>query len=142
MESKFTISNSSEDEKDYLGNMIDEFNNKEAAFTQSPIFESINFIVKNNKNEIIGGINSDLYYWNILFISILWVHDDYRHKGIGSQLMLKVERAAKQKNCTLVHLDTFSFQAKDFYLKQGFEIFGILEGYPGGHKRYYMKKNI
>lgn len=52
MGSKFVISNSSEDEKDYIGNRIDAFNNKESAFTQSPIFESINFIVKNDKDEI------------------------------------------------------------------------------------------
>jgi len=39
-------------------------------------------------------------------------------------------------------LDTFDFQAKDFYTKQGYEVFGILDNCPEGHKRYYMKKNI
>lgn len=39
-------------------------------------------------------------------------------------------------------LDTFDFQAKNFYIKQGYEIFGILDNCPEGHKRYYMKKNI
>lgn len=48
----------------------------------------------------------------------------------------------KEKGGKLVHLDTFDFQAKDFYLKNGYEVFGVLEDCPKGHKRYYLKKNI
>jgi hypothetical protein len=48
---------------------------------------------------------------------------------------------AKLIGATLAHnTDTFDFQAKDFYLKQGYEIFGVLKDCPSGHKRYYMKK--
>lgn len=42
--------------------------------------------------------------------------------------------------CKLIHLDTFDFQAKDFYMKHEYEIFGILDDCPIEHKRYYMKK--
>ncbi len=42
----------------------------------------------------------------------------------------------------LIHLDTFDFQAKDFYLKHGYDIFGILDECPQKHKRYFMKKFI
>ncbi|WP_423236642.1 hypothetical protein [Clostridium chromiireducens] len=38
-------------------------------------------------------------------------------------------------SCHLAHL-----QAKDFYLKNGYEVFGELDNVPLGHKRYYMKK--
>ncbi|WP_202127900.1 hypothetical protein [Clostridium sp. C2-6-12] len=40
----------------------------------------------------------------------------------------------------LLHLDTFDFQAKDFYLKHGYEVFGVLDDCPMEHKRYYMKR--
>ncbi len=40
----------------------------------------------------------------------------------------------------LVHTDIYEFQAKDFHLKHGYEIFGVLDDCPPGHKRYYMKK--
>ena len=49
---------------------------------------------------------------------------------------------AKEGNCSLMHLDPFDFQAKEFYEKNGFEVFGILENCPPGHTRYYMKKEI
>jgi hypothetical protein len=39
-----------------------------------------------------------------------------------------------------LHLDTFDFQAKDFYVKHGYEVFGVLEDCPEGHVRYFMKK--
>ena len=42
----------------------------------------------------------------------------------------------------LIHLDTCDFQSKDFYLKQGYEIFGVLDNCPKGHKRYYLKKML
>ena len=56
------------------------------------------------------------------------------------ELIKKVEEIAKQKGCGLIHLDSFDWQAKDFYLKHGYEVFGILDDCPPGHKRYYMKK--
>ena len=118
-----------------------EYNNIQVPFTQkeSPIFK--NFIIKDNE-EIIAGIKAEIYHWGILYIDVLYVDERYRGKGLGSALLKKVETEAKQTEVTLIHFDTFDFQAKDFYLKHGYEIFGILEDCPPGHKRYYLKKNL
>lgn len=83
-----------------------------------------------------------MYCWNCLYIDALWVKDEYRKSGLGAKLLNEVEKIAKGKNCYLVHLDTFDFQAKDFYVKHGYEIFGTLDECPRGHKRYFMKKSI
>ena len=40
----------------------------------------------------------------------------------------------------LIHLDTFDFQAKEFYKKQGYVVFGKLDDCPENHCRYFMKK--
>jgi hypothetical protein len=55
-------------------------------------------------------------------------------------LLAKVEKVAKECCVHLPHLDTFDFEAKDFYIKHGYDVFGVLEDWPLGHKRYYMKK--
>ena len=47
-----------------------------------------------------------------------------------------------QNGCDHIHLDTFDFQARDFYEKNGFQIFGAIEDYPVGHKRYYLVKKL
>ncbi|WP_419727432.1 hypothetical protein [Terrisporobacter petrolearius] len=51
-------------------------------------------------------------------------------------------KIAKEEKCNLIHLDTFDFQAKDFYIKNGYEIFGVLDECPKNHKRYFLKKSL
>ena len=89
---------------------------------------------------MIAGINSLMYCWGMLYVDVLVVEENHRGGQLGSLLLSKVEAEAKAIGASLSHLDTFDFQAKDFYLKQGYEIFGVLEDCPPGHKRYYMKK--
>lgn len=138
--SNIIIDSGSKEDSDYIDNAIVEFNSQKAPFTQANAFEKINFVVKTQANEVVGGINSVMYCWGILHIDILWVSDSYRLKGIGTKLMEKVEQTAKQKGASLIHLDTFDWQAKEFYLKHGYEVFGILDDCPPRHKRFYMKK--
>ena len=68
--------------------------------------------------------------------------EEYRKMGYGAQLLQELEKVAKEEKCSMIHLDTFDFQAKGFYEKNGFEVFGTLENCPPGHARYYMKKEI
>ena len=134
------INNSSEDESDYVLNELVKYNAKKVPITGAGSREKLDYVAKFSNGKIIGGINSVLYSGGILRIDILWIDDAYRMKGIGSRLIKKVEEIAKQKGCGLIHLDSFDWQAKDFYLKHGYEVFGILDDCPPGHKRYYMKK--
>ena len=116
-----------------------EFNKSCVPPTQNPEVIDVNFTIKNG-DEVIAGICSEVYTWKILYISVFFVEEKYRNQGLGSVLLNKLEEQAKQLGVNLIHLDTFDFQAKDFYLKHGYEVFGILDDCPKGHKRYYMKK--
>ncbi len=140
-ENQILIAESAENEKNYIHDQIIEYNARCVPFTQkiNPLF--INYVAKKSE-KVIGGINACMYHWGIIFIDILWVDEAFRGTGIGSKLLKKVEEKAKENSCTLIHLDSFDFQAKDFYLKHEYEIFGVLENCPAGHKRYYFKKNL
>lgn len=83
-----------------------------------------------------------MYCWNVIYIDALWIDKSYRKCGIGEKLLLEIENIAKEENCYLIHLDTFDFQAKDFYLKHRYEIFGVLDECPKNHKRYFLKKYL
>ena len=98
-----------------------------------------NYVIKDG-GKIIAGIKSDVYCWKILYIELLFVEEAYRYKALGSLLLNKVEAEAKAMGAGLAHLDTFNFQAKDFYLKHGYEVYGALDDCPPGHKRYHLKK--
>lgn len=128
-------------ETEYVRNRLYEFNNEQLPFTQDQAIIQQNYVIKDN-GTIIAGINARIYGWKILCVDILFIDKNYRGKDLGSKLLQKVESEAKTLGSTLVHLDTFDFQAKDFYLKQGYEVFGVLEDCPPGHKRYYLKKRL
>lgn len=87
-------------------------------------------------NELSGRLPSDIS----LMADVLWIDEKYRHLGYGSKLIKKVENDAIEQGYHLAHLDTFDFQAKEFYLKQGYDVFGELENCPEGHKRFYLRK--
>ena len=108
---------------------------------QGKYFE-INKKIADESGTIIAGCVAEVNHWNALHIDALWVSEEFQKRGLGSRLLKEVEAIAAANGCTLAHLSTFDFQAKDFYLKHGYEIFGILENSPEGHCRYYLKKAI
>ncbi|MBE6051698.1 MAG: GNAT family N-acetyltransferase [Clostridium sp.] len=118
------------------------YNLSKVPSKQEQDFIYINKVIRNEDGEIIAGILSRMYCWNCLYIDTLFVDEKYRGEGLGATLLNEVEKSAIKKGCELIHLDTFDFQAKDFYLKYGYEIFGVLEDCPEKHKRYYLKKHI
>ncbi len=138
----YIIEESTKDEYGLVDDGIVEYNISKVPFTQEPSYISINRVIKDLDGEVLAGINSLLYCWNCLYVDVLWVKEQFRKEGYGSILLSEVEKIAKEKGCNLIHLDTFDFQAKDFYRKHGYEVFGILEDCPMDHNRYYMKKKI
>jgi len=65
-----------------------------------------------------------------------------RSAKLGTQLLKHIETAASEKGATIAMLDTFDFQAKNFYLKNGYTVNGTINNFPKGHQRYYMSKQL
>jgi len=93
------------------------------------------------KGKLMGGLVSGTY-WGWLFVKMLWVDEKHRNKDIGTQLLQRAEDLARKRGCHHVHLDTFNFQAPEFYRKLGFKRFGVLKPFPKGSKRYFLYKKI
>lgn len=129
-------------DKDYICNRLVEYNLSKIPKTQNIAFETLGKKVIDSKGKIIAGCLAKIYCWHIVYVDILWVDENFRGQGIGNKLLKAVENTAKEKGCYLIHLDTFDFQAKDFYLNRGYEIFGILNDCPKGHCRYYLQKSL
>lgn len=136
---KFSIEVGSQEYRDLINDKIVDFNAQKAPFTQEDEFIYLDYVIKNT-DKVIGGISAIIYCWKCLYIDVIWVEEEYRHQGFGAKLLQKVEEEAKKSGCHLSHLDTFDFQAKDFYLNNGYEIFGELKDCPPGHSRFYLKK--
>lgn len=77
-----------------------------------------------------------------LHINTLWVDPSVRGQGYGAQLMDAAEAEALHRGCHSAYLDTFSFQARPFYERCGYEVFGTLDDFPTGHQRFFMRKSL
>jgi GNAT superfamily N-acetyltransferase len=103
--------------------------------------QDLTFFLRDAEGAIVGGVHGNSG-WSWLYISDLWVSETVRGSGYGNALMRRAEQEARNRGCTNIYLDTFSFQAVDFYLKLGFTIFGELPDFPPGHKRVFLQKNL
>jgi GNAT superfamily N-acetyltransferase len=94
---------------------------------------------------IIGGlVGSTSYGW--LLVKMLWVAEEMRGGRIGTHLMAEAERLARSRGCHAAWLDTSSADAARFYLRLGYESFGVLENalgeQPQGHHRCFLSKRL
>lgn len=90
---------------------------------------------------IAGGFVTQVYY-ETAFLKWAWVSPEHQRGGIGRKLMQATEREAKKRGATILYLDTFSFQARPFYEKLGFRVFGTLRMGRKGVTRYWMAKRL
>ena len=94
-----------------------------------------------DRGRIVGGLAAETYYgW--MFVSLLWLDDKHRRKGLGTSLMQRAETEARSRGVTNVWLDTFGFQAEGFYRKLGYRQFGRLEDFPPGFSRIWLTKAL
>lgn len=101
----------------------------------------MNLCVKDDEEHIIAGLNS-VICWNWMEIDILWVDDEHRGSGHGKRLLEEAEEIARSKQCTFIKLNTFSFQALEFYKKYGYKEMAVIENAPLGNKHYYFIKQL
>ncbi len=98
-------------------------------------------LAKDETGKVVGGIRA-VAFWDWLNIEVIWVDEQARENGVGRQLLEKAEAFAIKNGIFFACLETTSFQARGFYEKQGYEVFGELDDFPKGHKMFYMKKAL
>jgi GNAT superfamily N-acetyltransferase len=92
-------------------------------------------------DRVVGGLWGMSYYrW--LFVELLFVPASMRGQGLGTELMRQAESVARARGCHGIWLDTFSFQAPDFYERLGFDRFGTIDAYPLQHSRLFFQKRL
>ena len=91
--------------------------------------------------KIEGGVLAWSWYgW--MHIGFVYLPEALRGAGLGRRLLQRTEAIARARGCHGMWLDTFSFQARGFYEKLGFSVFGEIEDYPPGHSRIFLKKRL
>jgi GNAT superfamily N-acetyltransferase len=100
-----------------------------------------NFFLRSDRGEWLGGLYGNIWGgW--LHVKALWVIKSDQRRGHGKRLLQAAESYAIEKGCVASSLETFSFQARPFYERLGYEIVGQLDDYPLGHTKYFMRKQL
>ncbi len=99
------------------------------------------YFLRNEAGQIVGGVQGNLW-GRSTHIDALWVDDNYRGRGFGSQLMKAIEDYAAAHGHPLIYLETTSFQALPFYRGLGYETFGQLDEISDGHTLFFLSKDL
>lgn len=76
------------------------------------------------------------------YVELLGVAEAARGRDVGTALMRELERLGRERGYIGIWLDTYSFQAPDFYRKLGYEELGRIPDYPPGQARHFFAKRL
>ena len=121
-----------------IGGLIRSYNCSKREAAES---EPLNIYVEDDSGELMAGLVGETF-GNWLEIEYLFVKEDIRGQGIGSQLLQQAESEAKKRNCRFAFVNTYQFQAPAFYQKYGYKEVFTLKDYPYTGQRHYYQKDL
>lgn len=127
-----------ESQVNYIESQLDDYDKK---YIRYRITGNINIgILKDNS--IIAGVDASMTAFKILYVSTLFVDENYRRNNIGTMLMAEVEKRARQLGANMIRLDTFNWQGKNFYSSLGYEEVGFYENKEDGFSEHFFLKRL
>ncbi|MBO4858257.1 MAG: GNAT family N-acetyltransferase [Treponema sp.] len=124
-----------------LGELIDqEFNKYARKYNIRVDYNDFCFVAKDD-DKVIGILVGHSYY-NEVHITDLIVIEEYRSKGVGTELIRRVEQEFTGRNFENINLTTFAFQAPEFYKKMGFEVEHVRKSSDEKLTKYFLIKHI
>ena len=99
------------------------------------------YLTREEEGNLIALLHAQQVLENI-HIKALVVDKEHQKKGLGASLLAELEEKAEKAGVSSITLSTKSYQAKDFYIKQGYEIYANLEDMPqkGVTKYQFIKR--
>jgi GNAT superfamily N-acetyltransferase len=105
-------------------------------------YAPLNLTLRDARSTTVGGLIGSSH-WGWLHVELLWVDESVRRRGFGRQLLLTAENVARKRKCRHACLETFSLQdALPFYTSLGYVQFAVLEDFPIGHRKYFLRKDL
>ena len=121
-----------------IGELVRSYNRSKREAAES---EPLNLYIEDEHGRLLAGLVAETF-GNWLEIEYLFVKEDLRGQGIGSQLLQRAESEAKKRNCRYVFVNTYQFQAPAFYQKHGYQEVFTLKDYPCTGQRHYYQKDL
>ncbi|MFJ8849314.1 GNAT family N-acetyltransferase [Streptomyces sp. NPDC102437] len=91
--------------------------------------------------QVIGGLTGRTSL-GLFFVDLFFLPPELRGSGLGAEILWQAEDEARARGCRAAVLYTITFQAPDFYRKQGWERLGEVPCDPPGTNRVFMTKEL
>ena len=117
---------------------LGQFNNSAAQLHE---VRPISCFARLETGRVIGGATGR-HWGKCCEIQQLWVEASSRRSGVGAQIIRRLEASASEHGCTTFYLETFNFQALEFYKSLGYGVELERVGFPHGIVKYYMARHI
>jgi GNAT superfamily N-acetyltransferase len=128
-------------EKEARQFIVDGVDNFNIAAISLPDYFPVNFVLRGERGDLLGEVLGQLW-GNWLQITYLWVAETSRSAGHGTRLLENAEAYARSRGAIGATVETYSFQARPFHERLGYEVFGTLDGYPPGHLKFFLRKAL
>ncbi|ASS68348.1 MULTISPECIES: GNAT family N-acetyltransferase [unclassified Paenibacillus] len=130
---------------DFLTVKLKEFNNEQSLHHREKRKEGavqpLHIMLTDEEGNWRGGLTAQVI-WGWLEIGYFWLEEGVRGQGTGSDLLAQAETLARQMGASRSKVTTFSFQAREFYEKLGYEVVGEIKDYPPGNSYYFLVKML
>ena len=127
-----------EEQSEHLDNMLDEY---DYSFIKYRLDGSVEIGIL-DEGQLIAGLLATMTVYKIMYVSSVFVKEEYRRKGLGTLLMHEMEKRAKDLGANMIRLDTFEWQGKGFYEALGYEQVGQYTNDEDGFSEYFFLKRI
>ncbi|SMD06071.1 GNAT family N-acetyltransferase [Kibdelosporangium aridum] len=118
---------------------LDEFNVLKAGINDR---RALAVLVRDpDTQRVVGGLTGRTSL-GLLFVDLFYLPSELRGAGLGSEILRQAEDEGRRRGCRTAVLYTISFQAPEFYQRNGWQKFGEIPSNPPGPSRVFMTKDL
>lgn len=127
-----------EEQVDYIEESLEDYDEKYIRYKLEGRIQ----IGIEDEGKLVAGLDACMTAFKILYVSTVFVDENYRRKGYGKALILEMEKRAKDLGANTIRLDTFNWQGKDFYEALNYKMVGSYNNAEDGYSEYFFLKRI
>lgn len=133
-----TIIDLTEEQAEEIETRLEEFDEEYITYKMNGFIR----IGMEDNGRLIAGLDACVTAFRILYVSTVFVDEEYRRKGIGEKLIREMEKRAAAMGINTIRLDTFDWQGKEFYEALGYQSAGHYDNAEDGYSEYFFLKRI
>ena len=130
---------------DLTEEQAEEIETRLEAFDEEYITYKMNGFIRigmEDNGRLIAGLDACVTAFRILYVSTVFVDEEYRRKGVEEKLIREMEKRAAAMGVNTIRLDTFDWQGKEFYEALGYQSAGHYDNAEDGYSEYFFLKRI